>query len=281
MEDKGNSLRDAIESLEPKLVIEAGKKYLCVDGSVVGPLIDNHVISSKAQATFRWSWNSPDEGWLSWTAEGRWNRLQKSRRDIWVEWPGEEAKTAPEAAQREAKLLTLDEIDKTFAQLGQRYSKPEPLTKHGLLDLAKQATADRGLNYGKQEDNFKRIADLWTAHLTNRVQSTAGPHFITPTDVAIMCALLKVARLENEPGHLDSWVDLAGYAACGAEIALAPKAKPAPDPVSMSDVGKVRVPMPSEILFERFRKSTCPETFDEYKKMTEVERRNYDKKETY
>jgi hypothetical protein len=35
-----------------------------------------------------------------------------------------------------------------------------------------------------------------------------------------MCADLKLARLENQPDHMDSWVDLAGYAACGAEIAV-------------------------------------------------------------
>jgi Domain of unknown function (DUF6378) len=34
------------------------------------------------------------------------------------------------------------------------------------------------------------------------------------------CADLKLARLENQPDHMDSWVDLAGYAACDAEIAV-------------------------------------------------------------
>ena len=43
---------------------------------------------------------------------------------------------------------------------------------------------------------------------------------ITATFVAIMCADIKFARLENQPNHEDSWIDVAGYAACGAEIAL-------------------------------------------------------------
>jgi hypothetical protein len=30
---------------------------------------------------------------------------------------------------------------------------------------------------------------------------------------------LKVARLMHTPGHVDSWVDIAGYAACGADVA--------------------------------------------------------------
>jgi len=32
-------------------------------------------------------------------------------------------------------------------------------------------------------------------------------------------ALLKIGRLKSNPIHGDSWVDLAGYAACGAELA--------------------------------------------------------------
>jgi hypothetical protein len=35
-----------------------------------------------------------------------------------------------------------------------------------------------------------------------------------------MNALIKVARLSTNPTHKDSWIDLAGYAACGAGIAL-------------------------------------------------------------
>jgi hypothetical protein len=93
-------------------------------------------------------------------------------------------------------------------------------SKHDLLDEAKVATADRGLNYGNPEDNFARIAAHWNAFLANRGIVIAGGGLVSPSDVAVMCALLKIARLENDPSHHDSWVDLAGYAACGAEIEL-------------------------------------------------------------
>jgi hypothetical protein len=33
-----------------------------------------------------------------------------------------------------------------------------------------------------------------------------------------MMILMKVARLSNQSNHLDSWTDVAGYAACGANI---------------------------------------------------------------
>lgn len=69
----------------------------------------------------------------------------------------------------------------------------------------------RAQQYGGPEDSFNTIAALWSAY-------TGGTY--AAADVAIMLALLKVARLKNSPDHRDSWVDLAGYAACGAECGL-------------------------------------------------------------
>lgn len=65
--------------------------------------------------------------------------------------------------------------------------------------------------YGGPEDSFNVIASLWTSYLGRSVSAV---------DVAAMMALLKIARLKQSPGHRDSWVDIAGYAACGAEIGL-------------------------------------------------------------
>jgi len=102
-------------------------------------------------------------------------------------------------------------------------------SKRDILDLATKAVGDRGLNYGAPEDNFVRIARLWNVHLVNRGVPLTEEQNIGATDVAMMCALLKVARLEHQPDHLDSWVDLAGYAACGGEIAVRDK-QPVPEP---------------------------------------------------
>ena len=69
----------------------------------------------------------------------------------------------------------------------------------------------REQNYGSPEDSFETIADFWTAYLGT---------IITRTDVAMMMALLKIARIKNGQGaELDSFVDLAGYASCGFDIA--------------------------------------------------------------
>lgn len=73
---------------------------------------------------------------------------------------------------------------------------------------------DRPNDYGPPEDSFERIAQLWTAYM--------GVDFF-PADVAAMMALLKIARIKACPAHLDNWLDLAGYAACGGEIATTKK----------------------------------------------------------
>lgn len=82
-----------------------------------------------------------------------------------------------------------------------------------LLQQALSAVAERPTAYGSPENNFSRIASLWSSY-------RGEGHNFTTADVAAMMALVKVARLAQSPAHLDSWVDLAGYAACGAEVAV-------------------------------------------------------------
>lgn len=85
-------------------------------------------------------------------------------------------------------------------------------TRSDILDEAKKCVCgQREEDYGSPEDNFKVIAEFWSTY--------KGVEF-TPTDVAMMMGLLKVARIKSGTGTKDSFVDLAGYAACGGEIAL-------------------------------------------------------------
>jgi hypothetical protein len=88
------------------------------------------------------------------------------------------------------------------------------MNREECLDAAMAAVRDRPAAYGAPENNFERIAALWNAHVDN----LGGVGHFNATDVAIMLALLKIARLASAPEHTDSWVDLAGYAACGAEV---------------------------------------------------------------
>ena len=79
-----------------------------------------------------------------------------------------------------------------------------------ILEAARVCVCgEREQDYGTPEDSFALIGKLWTAYM--------GVLF-EPKDVAMMMALLKVARC-MACDKADSFVDLAGYAACAGEIA--------------------------------------------------------------
>jgi hypothetical protein len=69
-------------------------------------------------------------------------------------------------------------------------------------------------DYGSAGSSFQRTANLLNAAGFGR---NDGPTIAS--DVAIIMVLLKIARLGNSPSHEDSWIDIAGYAALGAEVA--------------------------------------------------------------
>lgn len=71
---------------------------------------------------------------------------------------------------------------------------------------------DRASTYGDARLSFDRIADLWSAIGIQR-----DGELILGSDVALMMVLLKVARQASSPKD-DNWVDMAGYAALGAEL---------------------------------------------------------------
>lgn len=82
------------------------------------------------------------------------------------------------------------------------------LGKESMLDEAKRLTSrDRQKNYGHPRDNFKRIADLWNAYLSNRKNPETD---ISVEDIAWMMVLLKIARDLNRPTK-DNLVDAVGY----------------------------------------------------------------------
>ncbi len=79
-----------------------------------------------------------------------------------------------------------------------------------VLRLAEKCVCGgRDSDYGTPEDNFGTIAKLWTIYCSTT---------FTAKDVAMMMALLKIARIRSGRYSADSYVDLAGYAACACEI---------------------------------------------------------------
>jgi hypothetical protein len=86
------------------------------------------------------------------------------------------------------------------------------ITRSDVLSTADHLISkDRADVYGPPRQSFGRIGALWGAML--------GTDAIPPETVALMLVQLKVSRIVSSPSHEDSWVDLAGYAALGGELA--------------------------------------------------------------
>jgi len=85
------------------------------------------------------------------------------------------------------------------------------LTRDQILsDASALINGDRHDDYGSAYDNHLRIATIWGVILGVPV---------TPAQVALCMAGVKIARLANDITKTDSWIDLAGYAALGGEMA--------------------------------------------------------------
>lgn len=96
-------------------------------------------------------------------------------------------------------------------------SASEPVTRGSLLEEAgAYVHTDRNSNYGDPEDNFEVIAEIMAAYLKRRF---GVPIPLKPYDVANLMFAVKLGRLAHNPFHHDSYVDMAGYAAAGAEVA--------------------------------------------------------------
>ena len=115
---------------------------------------------------------------------------------------------------REARKIILSLLEKPAVDYR---PKPEPWTRKRVLSEAEKCVCGkREQDYGTPEDSFNIIADLWAVYLKGCGVSI---DFLESHDVAIMMALLKIARISENPQHMDSWVDGCGYFACGGEIA--------------------------------------------------------------
>lgn len=84
------------------------------------------------------------------------------------------------------------------------------MNRQEILEAATTCvTVDRAATHGDAEKFFGLTAAYWSACLD---------HPVTAGDVAVMMVLLKLARIKGNPANADSWIDAAGYAACGGEI---------------------------------------------------------------
>ena len=87
-----------------------------------------------------------------------------------------------------------------------------------LKEALNCVNGEREKQYGSPEDNFRRIADLWSVYLTSLFEDEKIVVDIDPIDVAKMMILFKIARSNGDKDKLDNYVDILGYGACAAEI---------------------------------------------------------------
>ena len=118
-----------------------------------------------------------------------------------------------------AELMGFEVIDEGDALEPTHHQK---VTRKSILQKAEKCVcSDREGEYSGPENNFKTIASLWTCFLYSKgliVSEFSEWKCIEPEDVAIMMALLKIARISTGVFKEDSYVDACGYLACGGEL---------------------------------------------------------------
>ena len=89
----------------------------------------------------------------------------------------------------------------------------EPRVRERSVILRKAeeyVTKQRAQDYGDMSINFAVIGKYWSTHLGIEISSE---------DVAVMMALLKIARAKANPATEDSFIDGCGYLALAGELA--------------------------------------------------------------
>lgn len=126
--------------------------------------------------------------------------------------------------------------------------KETPLnTRAEILQKAEELiNGDRAQTYGPPEISFGRIADIWSAMGYRKMSPfpgethSDGPVYkaetLTDVDAALLLIGMKLARTVGGPEQMDNWIDLAGYAGLGAELAT-----PRPEESAAEDDGETLI----------------------------------------
>jgi hypothetical protein len=84
------------------------------------------------------------------------------------------------------------------------------MNAEAVLLQAAAVVAERGMAYGEAAVSMDRVARRWSNTLGRPV---------TPAEVVLCLIDLKLVRLTHDPKHLDSAIDIAGFAALLPEVA--------------------------------------------------------------
>ena len=83
------------------------------------------------------------------------------------------------------------------------------MSAEAMLNHAADILAERSKTYGDPRQSMSAIAARWSITLGRAV---------TPAEVVLCVMDLKLARLQRDPAHRDSMVDLIGYATILHEV---------------------------------------------------------------
>lgn len=100
-------------------------------------------------------------------------------------------------------------VRQTVEEQGRVFFNDTVLARAGRL-----VNGDRQATYGHPAEDFGRTAGLWRALFGWEVSAK---------DVALAMACVKLSRLRATPDHMDSLVDLAGYAETYRMVLEAPE----------------------------------------------------------
>ncbi len=73
-----------------------------------------------------------------------------------------------------------------------------------------QTLEDRDDDYGSSDDFFDNLASMVNVILGNKITEP-----ITGSDACNIMLCMKLIRISQNPQHMDSWIDTAGYAILG------------------------------------------------------------------
>lgn len=142
----------------------------------------------------------------------RWHTTVAPSDDITADWPpGTQWVTAQGATIISPEGRKEDPVPEAV---------PHSPRSSALLEAEALITGDRNNQYGPPTQDFARTAELLRALGYVRLDAEGNATPILASDVAIIIAQVKVSRIMHSRGKRDSWVDLAGYAACGYECAV-------------------------------------------------------------
>lgn len=93
------------------------------------------------------------------------------------------------------------------------------MNREEILSAAKACVCGgRDQDYGSPENSFELIADLWNEYVISACVDEFSSFRIKEKDVAVMMALLKIARIATGKFKADSYIDACGYMACAGEL---------------------------------------------------------------